>query len=305
MAKTVSDLKKSRLARQKIVDEFGEVPCSVWVASTSESKKVYDDTERQEVQRRKELIGKIPEGTMEAFHMSGMSVRGKDGVVSLSKFPLDILQRALRFYTQKGDLVLDPCAGHNSRMQGVYEMERFYIGYDVCHEFMEFNRKIAEKIQKKNEYDFFKSKVTTITLHEQSSEQMVEQDSSVDFVFTSPPYWDLEYYDDHPGQLGYKKTYEEFLAGLGRIGLECLRVLKPGKFCVFNVNDFRKNGKLYAYHADLIRVFLGVGWELFDIGIMVWSAPPIRSCFAQQVVDTKILGKAHEYLLVFRKGAAQ
>jgi len=303
MAKTLRDFKKSALQRQKILDKYGgEVPDSVWVAAHTENSRIQDTTTDQTKKRtehwQKRLSKTDQPHLLEKCRMSGMSVRGKGG--GLSKFPINILQRVIKFYTEPGDIVLDPCAGHNSRMQGTYELGRSYIGYDVCHEFMEFNRNVAAKIQKKNDLSFFKNEAT-ITLHEQSSESMVEEDESIDLIFTSPPYWDLEFYDDNPAQIGYNHTYDEFLDGIERIAKESLRVLKPGKLAVINVNDFRKDGKFYAYHMDLTRRFLNVGFELFDIIIMVWSPQSIRSIFATQVEESKITGKVHEYLIVFRK----
>src|SRR3990167_140180 len=35
--------------------------------------------------------------------------------------------------------------------------------------------------------------------------------NSIHLVVTSPPYWTLKEYADHPGQMGYISDYEEFL----------------------------------------------------------------------------------------------
>lgn len=186
-------------------------------------------------------------------------------------------------------------------MQVTFGQDRNYIGYDVCHEFMEFNRELAEWLYKDRDSQLLATnQKASILLHEQSSEQMEEADNTVDLVFTSPPYWDVEFYDDNPSQLGYKKTYEEFLDGMQRVGAECFRVLKPGKLCVFNVADFRKD-RFYMYHADLVDRFLKVGFALFDVVIMIWSTIAIRSMFADVTEKTKVTGKTHEYILVFKK----
>ena len=307
MAKTVQDVAKSRAARELLIDKYeGEIPSSIWVANASNDGGViqHEAKARKEENRRvQEAIEKTNADSVQAsflkemLHSSGKCARNEG---SFSIMPANIVRRAVKFYSEPGEVVLDPCAGHNSRMQVVHEAGRHYIGYDVCSKFMEFNREVAAKIGKQDNRAFF-SDDCEITLHEQSSEKMVEQDNSVDFIFTSPPYWDLEHYDDHPEQLGIGKTYEQFLDGLQRVASECLRVLKPGKFCVFNVNDFRKDKKFYTYHADVLDRFQRAGFDQFDVIIMMWPSIPFRSIFATQVEKDKKTGKAHEYILVFQK----
>ncbi len=48
-------------------------------------------------------------------------------------------------------------------------------------------------------------------------------DESVHLVVTSPPYWTLKKYDEHPSQMGHIADYEGFveaLAGRNSIGIE-------------------------------------------------------------------------------------
>ena len=139
-----------------------------------------------------------------------------------------------------------------------------------------------------------------ITLREQTSERMVEDAGTIDMVFTSPPYWDIEYYGSEPDQLGYNRSYTDFLHGIRRILRESYRVLRDGRFCIFNINDFRKDGKLYSYHTDIINIFQESGFSLHDIIIVKWQSA-IGACFASQIEERKITAKSHEYLVVGRK----
>jgi len=311
MGKTPEDLEASRKKREFVIQQFGEVPTSVWNINYSKSK---DDTillesrGQNQVGEEKHKKMKYNLKTFENqsgettefnqmtkdFKMSSLNVRGKSS--GLSTFPVDLCRKIVAFYSEEGDTILDPCAGRASRLPTVHKMNRNYIGYDVCHEFMEVNREIAKEL---TDNQLFKSPYT-ITLHEQTSEKMVESDESVDLVMTSPPYWDVEFYDDNPAQLGYKHTYLEFLEGIRRIMQESYRVLKPGKFCVFNVNDFRKEGDFYMYHADTARIMEEVGLKLCDIIIIPWSSC-VGAAFADQVWQRKITAKKHEYLIVSRK----
>jgi DNA modification methylase len=53
-------------------------------------------------------------------------------------------------------------------------------------------------------------------------------DLSVHLVITSPPYWTLKRYNEHPNQLGHVEDYETFIEELSKVWRECYRVLVPG-----------------------------------------------------------------------------
>jgi len=192
-------------------------------------------------------------------------------------------------------VVIKNC-GHASRLETVHKLNRHYIGYDICHEFCLFNEKVKENLLSNQ---LFPSKYT-ITLREQTSEKMVEESNSIDLVMTSPPYFKIEHYDDNPLQLGLRGTYQDFLDALEAVIGECYRVLKSNKYCVFNVNDFRMDGKYHMYHADTARLMEKVGFKLHDIIIVPWQSC-IGACFGGQVWSRKVTAKKHEFLIVGKK----
>lgn len=46
-------------------------------------------------------------------------------------------------------------------------------------------------------------------------------DESIHLAVTSPPYWTLKKYNDHPDQLGDLSDYEDFIAQLDRVWHTC------------------------------------------------------------------------------------
>jgi modification methylase len=83
-------------------------------------------------------------------------------------------------------------------------------------------------------------------------------DESVHLVVTSPPYFNLKKYNDHPGQLGDLYDYEAFHDELDKVWQHCYRVLVPGGRLVCNVGDVcvarRANGGRHLVlplHADI------------------------------------------------------
>lgn len=55
-------------------------------------------------------------------------------------------------------------------------------------------------------------------------------DESIDLVVTSPPYFSLRDYSTWD-------TYEDYLSFISRVGKECYRVMKPGSWICWNVQD--------------------------------------------------------------------
>lgn len=83
-------------------------------------------------------------------------------------------------------------------------------------------------------------------------------DNSVHLVVTSPPYWTLKKYNDHPDQLGDMEDYEAFMDELDRVWRHCYRVLVPGGRVVCVVGDVclsrrRNKGRhmVVPLHADI------------------------------------------------------
>ena len=215
------------------------------------------------------------------------------GEGGLSRFPQNIGRSMVLMYSKPSDVVFDPFAGHNSRMEFCIEAGRSYIGCDLSSEFMEFNRARAKELREK--YPGLK-----IKLIQGDSRSIPVKSGRGDFTITSPPYWDIEYYGDEPEQLGKSKTYADFMQGLQQALGENHRILKPGSFAVWFVNDFRKNGTFYLYHIDTIRAAEAVGFVVHDLLIVNYGRT-IRDCFINRNFKDKLLPKRHEYGLIFRK----
>ncbi len=72
-------------------------------------------------------------------------------------------------------------------------------------------------------------------VHFKSSERMDEVPSgSVTLVLTSPPYWNVRDYGDVQ-QVGFGQSYDDYVAALNKIWVECIRVLQPNGKLAINV----------------------------------------------------------------------
>ena len=139
-------------------------------------------------------------------------------------------------------------------------------------------------------------------------------DASVHLVVTSPPYWTLKKYNDHPGQLGHIADYEQFQDMLDETWKHCYRVLVPGGRLVCVVGDVciarrRNKGRhmVVPLHADISVRCRKIGFDYLTP--ILWHK--IANASHEVENGTSFLGKPYEpnaiikndieYILMLRK----
>ena len=91
--------------------------------------------------------------------------------------------------------VWEPSMGYGGRLLGAIAAGVNYIGTDPCIPTFQGLKEILEK---------YGNKYNTYKLHRKGSETFIPDDESLDFVFTSPPYFGWEAYGDEPEQSSIK-----------------------------------------------------------------------------------------------------
>jgi len=305
MAKTEKDIEEGRELRNTLKKYYGFPLTSVWNIDYGKNALMWDPRERKAETNKRKLdkrgLTALNEKLGDAFGMTYRSCRGKDGAKSHSIMPYDLAERCVKFYSNKGDTYLSPCMGDMAWMTVCYHLGLNFIGYDVSEKNFGINVELKKRLLGKGDQKILISNNVKIDLYNHSSEKMPEvKDNSVDIIAFSPPYWDIEFYGDEDEQLGYNKTYLQFLAGMKRLISECFRVLKPGKFCIININDFRKNGVFYDYHIDIVNIMNDLGFIRWDTIIVNWPSC-IGQAFITRLENNKMMAKKHEYVIVGRK----
>lgn len=123
-----------------------------------------------------------------------------------------------------------------------------------------------------------------------------------DFVFTSPPYYDLELYSkEDMSALG---TYEEFMAQYYNIFRQCYNMLADNRFLVVKITEIRdkKTGEYRNFVGDNITIMKQIGFKYYNEIIIQNSVGslPLRSAKAMDA--GRKIGKMHQNVLVFYKG---
>jgi len=147
-------------------------------------------------------------------------------------------------------VVWDPCIGYGGRMLGVLSSDRdyTYIGSDV----MKMSVSAAGEMGKAvNKIVGVKYKVQYASAEEGVS-------GKVDMVFTSPPYFDVERYDDTAEQAWKRyNSVDEWVNGFlcGLIN-STKRVLNPDGFLILNVANTIKAYGQKVPMADIVKEFI-------------------------------------------------
>ena len=99
-------------------------------------------------------------------------------------------------------------------------------------------------------------------------------DGSIHLVVTSPPYWTLKKYRDHPEQMGHIGDYELFVSELSKVWEHCFRILVPGGRLVCVVGDVclsrRKFGRhvVMPLHSDIAVTCRKIGFD--NLNPVIW-----------------------------------
>ena len=121
-------------------------------------------------------------------------------------------------------------------------------------------------------------------------------EESVHLVITSPPYWTLKEYEEHPDQLGHVEDYEEFLDAIDIVWGGVLRALVPGGRLVIVVGDVclsrRKFGRhmVVPLHASIQERCRALGFD--NLAPIIWHK--IANASLEVANGSSFLGKPYE-----------
>lgn len=268
--------KKTIITEGKIKDTYGWLPKSVW--DITKSRTLAEIVKDDSAERYRDGNDKHP----------------------LSEFNPDVAKRCLQIWSEKGDKVLDPFMNRGTTSIMAAYFDRIGYANEIVKSYFEnvMDRKL-DLIEQGNEW------ANNIHLNLGNAELIdtiaeTVWDIKFDYIYTSPPYWNIEKYESVDGQLSDVKHYDDFIVKYTAIIKGLYNILKPGKFITYVVNDFRKNGKFYWFSGDTITSFQLAGFELHDIVINVIRTPYVSGVEAA-VKKFKRTVKYHEYILTFKK----
>jgi DNA modification methylase len=156
-----------------------------------------------------------------------MYFHGKEATLykaSLTKVLCDL-------FCPQGGVYFDPFAGWGDRMLGALASQKVgkYIGVDSNPNLYAGYQKILQD---------FDPKHTRAQFINCPIEDYVIDSNSVDFILTSPPYYDYETYDVEKPKPAYYKSYQTWFAQwMGPVLCRLERILKPGGILILYVGS--------------------------------------------------------------------
>ena len=205
-----------------------------------------------------------------------------------------LCELAYRWFSPPGGIVLDPFAGGSVRGIVAAKLGREYIGVDLRPEQVAANKLQADAICGNG--------VAPAWHVGDSAEVIPTLDVAADFVFSCPPYGDLEVYSDLEADLS-TMDHMAFIDAYRGIIAAAVGKLKPDRFACFVVGDFRDGKGIYRnFVSDTIDAFLRADAKLYNECILVTAVGSLPIRVTKQFTATRKLGRTHQNVLVFVKG---
>ena len=192
------------------------------------------------------------------------------------------ISRLIKFFSKEGGVVLDPFVGIGSTLKACAVSNREGIGIDLNKKYVQLSKK---RLKDELDDEFLNTNQKVLQGDAIKVIDKIET-NSVDFIVTSPPYWNILNKKDHKAKqerenkgldtkysedkrdLGNIENYEDFLDKLQKIFEKCIRVLKNDSYMAIVVSDFREKSKYIMFHADLAYKLQDLGYEIKGMKVL-------------------------------------
>ena len=239
--------------------------------------------------------------------------RKKGVLVHPAKFPETMAQEFIEFFTKKGQTVLDPMAGTGSTLIAALRAGRNSYGIELNPKYAQIAEQLiqAERAALGDAIANLKSEI----VNGDAALALEYKIPIIDYVLTSPPYWDMlhakgagtqkkrrssaeldVFYSDDPNDMGNIHDYEEFVEKLVKIYEGLKPLLCEKAYLTVIVKNIKKGGKIYPLAWDLGRE-LGKTYTLKDEKIWMQDNQPLAPF---GLGSAWVSNTFHHYCLQFR-----
>ena len=199
-----------------------------------------------------------------------------------------------RWYCPEGGSILDPFAGGSVRGIVANYLGFKYTGIELRPEQVESNRQQGLDILPVNNQPQWYCGDSEAVLSGEWTQLF-------DFIFSCPPYADLEVYSDLAEDLS-NMPYDVFLEKYFSIIEKSLLLLKPGAFACFVVGDIRdKRGFYRDFISHTKQAFIRAGALLYDEAVLLNVVGSASMRADKTFGANKKLVKIHQNVLIFKK----
>lgn len=205
-----------------------------------------------------------------------------------------IPRNLIQLYSKEGEAVLDPMVGSGTTMIEAKLLKRRGIGRDIHPEVVAAAKKAC---QFENGNGMFEPEIKV----EDARNLRTIKNESIDLIVTHPPYLNIIQYGqkDIDGDLSRISSLQKFCDQIEVVAKECLRVLKPNKYCAILIGDTRRKRHFVPLAFSVMLRFLNAGFVLKEDVIKLQHNCSATRYWNGQQRDFLLI--MHEHLFVFRK----
>jgi len=191
-----------------------------------------------------------------------------------AKYPETLVQEFIEFFTKQEQIVFDPMVGTGSTLIAALRSGRHSYGIELSPSYAEIARQCIVE-----ERETLGGEVTHLSAHvitgdSKKISSIISENSipEIDYVITSPPYWDMlnarggtsqknrrddstldVTYSNNSNDLGNIQDYTEFLDSLTNIYETMKPYLRPRAYITIIVKNVKKGGVIYPLAWDLAK----------------------------------------------------
>jgi DNA modification methylase len=224
----------------------------------------------------------------------------KDSPLRYSIYNPDQASFILQYYTEEGDLILDPFMGRATRPAVTLFHGRRYIGFDTCQATVDANKDLLERKFPRvglGKYRLYKGDGTEL-------EPIRSESNKFDAVFTCPPYYNIEKYSGEDGDLSRLRP-AKYDARIQELFHHLYQLIKPSQNrvhpVIFTLGSVRiKDRGLVDMDYEFHSMAEKAGFLLHDKMLTENITPMVGFTFRRNY-EQKYVCKNFETTLVFIK----
>lgn len=216
----------------------------------------------------------------------------KNSAKYVSIFDPALCEVLYRWFVPENGTILDPFAGGSVRGIVANYLGYKYTGIDIRQEQIDSNREQGlDILDVNNQPNWYVG---------DSNEVLNGFTKQFDFVFSCPPYSNLEVYSDLENDIS-NMPYDKFMKAYEEIIAKSCNLLKSGGYACFVVGEVRdKKGNYIGFVPDTINAFCKCGMNYYNEAILL-NTIASASMRANGNMKTQKLVKVHQNVLIFKK----
>tara|TARA_B100000686_G_C16799616_1_gene985040 strand:- start:990 stop:2405 length:1416 start_codon:yes stop_codon:yes gene_type:complete len=237
--------------------------------------------------------------------------RKKNEKLHPAKYPEDLIEKYIKVFTKVDDNIFDPMSGTGTTQLAALMTKRNGYGCELSKYFCDIANNRCQ-----NYVDSYNQIISnSFKIYNEDARNLAEINLPIiDYIVTSPPYWNMLNmvgaenqakrkkqglqlnYSESEKDLGNIQDYDQFLDNLYNIYIECIKLLKADGYITIILKNIKKKGNNYPFAWDLAE---RLSKKLLLMPESVWCQNDL-SIAPYGFGNTWVSNTFHTYCITFR-----